>query len=184
MTNSETNYYENGKLVNSLATATIAIARTRQGYMLSVSGRFDAIVYPAGYSKQLSSLRCSAPVAAIPALSRCFVPSALSQPIARQCFCDNKSFKGLICAQYHRFLYLGFFNSSNRQRCNLQCRALPASKALEEQYLFRSATSTEDLRDASVLRAEAYYEVLIPTLCLHTQAGLHKQYLRTKLQAL
>lgn len=148
---------ENGTIVN---TATTAIARTRLRYMLSASGRLDALVYPACRSKQSSCLKSSAPtVAAIPALSRCFVSTALRQPVPRHWFCANKLSTNLGNTRKHRSLYLGYSNSSHRQRCNLHCRVLAASKAIEEQYVFRSATSTADLRGASVLRAEAYYEV-------------------------
>ena len=173
----------NGTLV-TLSTAATVVARNRRGYMLSASGRFDALVCPAGCSKQSSRLKYSAPVAAIPVLSRCLVTTALNQPIARKRFCANELVTSLLIARKHSSLYLEYFNSGNRQRCKLQCRALAASKAVEEQYVFRSAASTEDLRNASVLRAEAYYEVLRPTHRLHIEAGLHRQYSQTKLQAL
>ena len=150
--------------------------------MLVTSGRLDALVYPAGFSRQSSGLKSLAPVAFIPALSRCFVPTAHSQPVRGHWYSADKLIANLRSTRKHSSLYLGFYNSSNRQRCNLQCRVLAVSKAVEEQYVFRSATSTDDLRVASVLRAEAYYEVLRPTQCLHTQAGLHAQHSQKTLQ--
>lgn len=146
--------------------------------MLCAHGRVNARVHPTSCFSRSSSLRCSAPVAAIPGRSCCFVAIALSRPAARHWVCSNGLTTSLECARKHSFVYLRFFNFKRRQRCDLQRRVLAASTAVGEQYEFRSATSTEDLRDASVLRAEAYYEVLRPTQCLCTQAGLHRQHLQ------
>lgn len=141
--------------------------------MLSACGRLDAFAHPAGWSKQISSPRCSAPVvAAIPVVSCCFFLTALSQPSARRRVCSDALIPSFKSARQHRSVYLRGFKSSKEQRCNSQCRVLAANKPVEEQYVFRSATSTEDLHHASVLRADAYYEVLrVLSACLLSWAA-------------
>lgn len=133
--------------------------------MLSAYGRLVALVQTTSCSKQSSSLGCPAPTAARPALYCCCVSAAHSQPRARHRVCCNE-----IVARKHCSVYLQTFKPGNKRRYNLECRVLAASETVE-QYVFRSATSTEDLRDASVLRAEAYYEVLTPTQCTIHSGG-------------
>lgn len=151
--------------------------------MLRAYGRLDAPVYTTSCTKQSSSLACSAPTAARPALHCCCVSAAHGRPGARHRLCCNDLVASLASARQNRSVYLQTYKPGKKRRCNIQCRVLAASETVE-QYAFRSATSTEDLRDASVLRAEAYYEVLTPTQCTIHPGGLHKQYLQKELQAL
>ena len=136
--------------------------------MLSAYGRLDALVHTTSCSKQSSSLGCPPRTAARPALYCCCVSAAHSWPRARHRVYCNEIVASL--ARKHCSVYLQTFKPVNKRRYNLQCRVSAASETVE-QYAFRSATSTEDLRDASVLRAEAYYEVLTPTQCTIHSGG-------------
>lgn len=75
--------------------------------------------------------------------------------------------------QYCRSVHPRLFRSCKDQYCKPSYRVWAASNtAVQEQFVFRSATSTEDLYEASVLRAEAYYEVLLHNQCLHIRLWL------------
>lgn len=75
--------------------------------------------------------------------------------------------------QYCRSVHPQLFKSCQGHHCKLSFRVLAASSTvIQEQFVFRSATSAEDLYEASVLRAEAYYEVPLPNQCLHLRPHL------------
>ena len=90
------------------------------------------------------------------------------------------------CLQHLNAADLGKPCKSRHSRQSCLCSS-KASLVADKQLVFRSATSTEDLKQAAALRAEAYYEVpllssgcdfvwhLIPSqapLCIDQQARL------------
>lgn len=123
--------------------------------MLGAFGRADALAYPPTWSTPSSSCSCAVHLKARTPTAVRLQEAACSQRHFQNCSCLHQPFA---TPRRHRFGHLRTHKPSQPQRFDLRCRAAVTS-AEQQQFVFRSATSAEDLQQASVLRADAYYEV-------------------------
>ena len=67
------------------------------------------------------------------------------------------------------FLLISISHRNHRQSVVSCSSTAEAALVTEQQLVFRTASSTSDLQQAATLRAEAYYEVLLPmhNFCVH-----------------
>ena len=136
----------------------LIVRRCLAHHMLSAFGRADALAYPSTWSTPSSSCSCSVHLKGCTPTAVHLQKTFGSHQALQTCLRLDQPSATLQTPRRHRLGHPRTLRSSQPQRFHLPCRAA-ATSAEQQHFVFRSATSTEDLQQASVLRADAYYEV-------------------------